>query len=55
MNTTSTTPEQVAPKYQTPWTYGDVEDDKVNNTVFAKSRSDQKEEETDNPQKDMPK
>ena len=30
-----------------------MEDNKVNNTVFAKSRSNQKEEETDNPKKDI--
>ena len=55
MKTTGTTPEQGATKYQILSTSGDVEDGKVKNTVFAKSSSDQKEEETDNPHKDMPK
>ena len=55
MNTTGTTTEQGEPKYQTPSTSGDVEDKKVNNTVFSKYSSDQKEEETDNSQIDIPK
>ena len=48
INTTGTTPEQGAPKYQTTSTSGDMEDFKVKNTVFAKYRSDQKEEENYN-------
>ena len=42
MNTTGTTTEQGTPTYQTTSTSGDVEDNKVNNTVFSKSSSDQK-------------
>ena len=54
MNTTGTTTEQGAPKYQTPSTSGNIEDKKVKNTVFSKSSSYQKEEETEKSRKDIP-